>query len=66
MRFLREQRGQAAIEYILIVGGVIVAAVIIGTIYSQTVRNTGETVVRSVDTITNTTKNKIMELLENF
>jgi uncharacterized protein (UPF0333 family) len=66
MGFFLEERGQAAIEYLLLVGGVIIVAVVIGTLYSETVRNTGETVIRSVDNITNTTRNKIMGILENF
>ncbi len=66
MKFLNEERGQAAIEYILIVGGVIIAAVVVGTIYSETVRNTGETFMKSVDGVTNSTKNKIIEILDSI
>ncbi|GBE18403.1 class III signal peptide [archaeon BMS3Abin16] len=64
MGFFDEDRGQAAIEYILIVGGVIVAAVVVGVIYSETVKNTGETFLRSVNNITNTTKNRVLEILK--
>jgi Flp pilus assembly pilin Flp len=66
MKFLSEDRGQAAIEYILIVGGVIIAAVVVGTIYSEIVRNTGETFMKSVDSITNSTKNKVIEILDSI
>ncbi len=66
MKFLNEERGQAAIEYILIVGGVIIAAVVVGTIYSETVRNTGETFMKSVNSVTNSTKNKIIEILDSI
>jgi Flp pilus assembly pilin Flp len=66
MKFLDEEVGQAAIEYILIVGGVIIAAVVVATIYSEMVRNTGETVVKSVMDVTNATKNRIIKILESI
>ncbi len=34
-RFLREEKAQGAIEYILLAGGIIVAAVVIFAIYSS-------------------------------
>jgi Flp pilus assembly pilin Flp len=34
-RFLKEEKGQGAIEYILLAGGIIVAAVVIFAIYSK-------------------------------
>jgi Flp pilus assembly pilin Flp len=37
MRFLKEEKGQGAIEYILLAGGIIVAAVVIFAIYSSMV-----------------------------
>jgi Flp pilus assembly pilin Flp len=37
MRFLKEEKAQGAIEYILLAGGIIVAAVVIFAIYSSMV-----------------------------
>jgi Flp pilus assembly pilin Flp len=34
-KFLKEEKGQGAIEYILLAGGIIVAAVVIFAIYSK-------------------------------
>ncbi len=36
--FLKEERGQGAIEYILLAGGIIVAAVVIFALYSKMTR----------------------------
>ena len=41
-RFLKEEKGQGAIEYILLAGGIIVAAVVIFAIYSRMTRSMGE------------------------
>ena len=41
--FLREEGAQGAIEYILLAGGIIVAAVIVLGIYSQMVQTSGKT-----------------------
>jgi len=40
--FLKEEKGQGAIEYILLAGGIIVAAVVIFAIYSRMTRSMGE------------------------
>ncbi len=47
-RFVREERAQGAIEYILLAGGIIVAAVVIFAIYSRMTRSTAEALNRSV------------------
>ncbi len=41
MKFLKEEKGQGAIEYILLAGGIIVAAVVIFAIYSSMVSSAG-------------------------
>ncbi len=41
-RFLKEEKGQGAIEYILLAGGIIVAAVVIFAIYSRMTKSAGE------------------------
>jgi uncharacterized protein (UPF0333 family) len=66
MNFLNEKKGQASIEYILIVGGVILAAVLVGSIYSESVRSAGETFVTSVEGVTNATKNKVIEIISRI
>ncbi|MFQ6135779.1 MAG: Flp family type IVb pilin [Candidatus Hydrothermarchaeales archaeon] len=40
-RFLREEKAQGAIEYILLAGGIIVAAVVIFAIYSRMTKSAG-------------------------
>lgn len=41
-RFLKEEKAQGAIEYILLAGGIIVAAVVIFAIYSSMTKSAGE------------------------
>ncbi len=48
MRFLKEEKGQGAIEYILLAGGIIVAAVVILAIYSSMVSSAGQALNESV------------------
>ena len=48
MRFLKEEKGQGAIEYILLAGGIIVAAVVIFAIYSSMVSSAGTALNESV------------------
>ena len=50
MRFLKEEKGQGAIEYILLAGGIIVAAVVIFAIYSSMVSSAGTALNESVGT----------------
>jgi len=40
-KFLKEERGQGAIEYILLAGGIIVAAVVIFYIYKSIAQTAG-------------------------
>ncbi|MEE8423993.1 MAG: class III signal peptide-containing protein [Thermodesulfobacteriota bacterium] len=55
MQFLKEEQAQGAIEYILLVGGVIVAAVVIFATYSSMVEG-------SIDAIDNATTDKVGEI----
>jgi Flp pilus assembly pilin Flp len=48
MRFLKEEKAQGAIEYILLAGGIIVAAVVIFAIYSSMVSSAGTSLNESV------------------
>ncbi|WP_457555450.1 Flp family type IVb pilin [Candidatus Pyrohabitans sp.] len=41
-KFLKEEKAQGAIEYILLAGGIIVAAVVIFVIYKNIAKTTGE------------------------
>ncbi|MBU2560409.1 class III signal peptide-containing protein [archaeon] len=50
MKFLKEEKGQGAIEYILLAGGIIVAAVVIFAIYSSMVSSAGQSLNASVGT----------------
>ncbi len=62
-RFLREEKAQGAIEYILLAGGIIVAAVVIFAIYSSMTKSaatalnetTGAKVAEMTDIINATT-----------
>lgn len=58
-KFLREEKGQGAIEYILLAGGIIVAAVVIFAIYSSMTRSAGEALNASVSAKTTEMANVI-------
>ena len=47
-KFLREEKAQGAIEYILLAGGIIVAAVVVFAIYGSMTENTARTLNKSV------------------
>jgi Flp pilus assembly pilin Flp len=49
-KFKEEERGQGGIEYILLAGGIILAAVVIVSIYSSMVGGTATTLNESVGT----------------
>lgn len=49
-RFLKEEKAQGAIEYILLAGGIIVAAVVVYGIYSNMVTSAGKSLNESVGT----------------
>ncbi len=47
-KFFKEERGQGAIEYIMLAGGIIVAAIIIFVIYKQAASGAGEKINESI------------------
>ncbi len=49
-RFLEEEKAQGAIEYLLIAGGVIVAAVVVLSIYSSMTQSAATSLNQSVGT----------------
>jgi len=51
-KFLKEEKGQGAIEYILLAGGIIVAAVVIFAIYSRMTKSAGEKLEQSTGNAT--------------
>jgi uncharacterized protein (UPF0333 family) len=65
VRFFKESRAQGAIEYILLAGGIIVAAIVIFAIYSSLTKSAGGKLNESVESaaqkmqeaITNATQN---------
>jgi Flp pilus assembly pilin Flp len=58
-RFLREEKGQGAIEYILLAGGIIVAAVVIFAIYSKMTQSAGERLNETTDAATSVMSSKV-------
>lgn len=65
-KFLRDENGQAAIEYILLAGGIIVAAVTIFSIYSSMTKNAAEQLNRSVQEAVTETSRLINESVANM
>jgi len=67
IRFLEDENGQGAIEYILLAGGIIVAAVVIFAIYSRMTRSMGEATNESAElagtAMKGSTNNEIAVLL---
>jgi uncharacterized protein (UPF0333 family) len=51
-KFLKEEKAQGAIEYILLAGGIIVAAVVIFAIYSSMTKTAGERMANATDAAT--------------
>lgn len=54
MKFLKDERAQGAIEYILLAGGIIVAAVVIFALYTKMTRQAGEAMNATVQEATGT------------
>ncbi len=52
MKFLKDERAQGAIEYILLAGGIIVAAVVIFALYSKMTKQAGQAMNASVQQAT--------------
>ncbi len=58
-KFLKEEKGQGAIEYILLAGGIIVAAVVIFAIYSRMTKSAGNKLEQATGAATSTMQNLI-------
>jgi Flp pilus assembly pilin Flp len=58
-KFLKEEKAQGAIEYILLAGGIIVAAVVIFAIYSQMTQSTATKLNESVGNASGTMDSRI-------
>jgi Flp pilus assembly pilin Flp len=58
-KFLKEEKGQGAIEYILLAGGIIVAAVVIFAIYSKMTSSAAEKLNETTDAATSVMSSKI-------
>lgn len=58
-RFLKEEKGQGAIEYILLAGGIIVAAVVIFAIYSKMTSTAANRLNETTDAATSVMSSKI-------
>ncbi len=65
IEFLKEERGQGAIEYILLAGGIIIAAVVIFSIYGRMTQSTAEALNRSVGQASATMENRISNEITN-
>ncbi|RMF91351.1 MAG: class III signal peptide-containing protein [Methanobacteriota archaeon] len=57
--FLKEEKGQGAIEYILLAGGIIVAAVVIFAIYSKMTGEAANRLNETTGAATSTMSSKI-------
>jgi uncharacterized protein (UPF0333 family) len=58
-RFITEEKGQGAIEYILLAGGIIVAAVMIFAIYSRMTSTAANSLNETTGAATSVTSSKI-------
>jgi Flp pilus assembly pilin Flp len=64
--FYKDEAGQGAIEYILLAGGIIVAAVVIFAIYSKMTSNAAERLNETTDAATSTMSSKISSEIANM
>ncbi len=62
-KFLKEERGQGAIEYIMLAGGIIVAAIIIFVIYRQASSTAGQKINESIKAAAQKESERISEEL---
>jgi len=65
-KFLNEEKGQGAIEYILLAGGMIVAAIVVFTIYSRMTKSAGEKLESSTGQATGEMNNIILQKMKNM
>jgi Flp pilus assembly pilin Flp len=64
--FYKNEAGQGAIEYILLVGGIIVAAVVIFAMYSEMTSTAADRLNETTDAATSTMSSKISTELANM
>ncbi len=50
-KFIEERRSQAALEYILLIGGIISVAVIVASVYVNSIRKQAEAVNKTTDIV---------------
>ncbi|MFQ5887381.1 MAG: Flp family type IVb pilin [Candidatus Hydrothermarchaeales archaeon] len=60
-KFLKEEEGQGAIEYILLAGGIIVAAIVIFAIYSRMTKAAGNALEKGTGAATGTMQQSLEE-----
>ncbi len=58
---MRDSKGQGAMEYILLVGGIIIAAIIIIPVYREMTRTIAKTANGSVNLTVNVTHKEVSE-----
>jgi uncharacterized protein (UPF0333 family) len=66
MNPLKNRGAQASVEYILILGGVIVVVVFVIWTYNEIVRSAGEALANSTEAILNQTMEEVMEWLKKL
>ena len=66
MSFIGEEKGQGAIEYILLAGGIIVAAVIIFVVYQSMIGSATENATKQVDTLMEKQQQMMDDALANM
>ena len=65
-KFLKEEDAQGAIEYILLAGGIVVAAVVIFAIYRSITQTAGERLENATGTATEKMREAIINATENM
>ncbi len=65
-KFLQEEKGQGAIEYIMLAGGIIVAAIIIFVIYKNAAAGAGAKMNASINATANVESAAISSSLKGF
>jgi len=62
-RFISEESGQGAIEYILVLGGALIGAIGVGAVYADMAQHTAETLNSSVDSVMTSIDSRVMDEL---
>ena len=65
-KFLKDEKGQGAIEYIMLAGGIIVAAIIIFVIYKRAAVSAGSTLTNSTSQVASAESEAISNNLVGF